>query len=215
MAKKTPALHARGVYELKTPWVISQDVIYSCQAIRTFRDIYELGIDVFKTYYEPMGLDSSAFMADTLENANIITLIADNYTPSELDGGTGIIYVPDTYILKYPDQTNVPYSHTVLSISFGPLPDSLNLGAVKLQLANVASDTIGVVPTVNEHRAASTGVVTPTQYADNETARLGAIVIMESDYAKVKRLETENAKKDATIASLIAILEANSLWPPP
>lgn len=215
MSKKTPPLNAKGIYQLKTPWVISDEVIYTCKAIRSFRDIYELGEDVYTVYYEPKGISTTDFNNDVLANANIITLMADSYNQTEVGVGGSIIYVPDTYILGYPDQSNIPYSHVVLSLSFSAIPDGLDLSAVKTQMANVASDVIGLVPVVNEHRAATTGLVTPQEHADNETARLGAITLVDTDYARMKQLEEVNLLQQEQIASLIAYCEANSIWPPP
>ena len=52
--KNTPPLRARGRYVLRNPWVANPGKLYTNMAIRTFEDVYELGTDVYETYYVPM-----------------------------------------------------------------------------------------------------------------------------------------------------------------
>lgn len=215
MAKKTPQLNARGLYTVITPFSLPTGVVYTCKAIRSFRDIYELGEDVFTQYYDPVGLTQTEFNNDNLANANIITLMADSYNSTQVPSDKTIVYIPDTYIQNYPDQSIVPYSHIVLGLTMGPLPDGLDLSALKTQLGNVCSGVIGTTPVVVEHRAPSAGIVTATEHADLETARLGNVTIRDTDYASLAKAQQDNLLLQAQIATLIQILEDNSLWPPP
>lgn len=186
--KLTPPLHAYGRYVLKAPWSANPSVLYTCAAIRSFDDIYKLGKDVYNTYYVPMGVTNGAviggsafsFESEKLLRPSIITLLGDDNT---------VIYVPDTFIAKYPDLADVKYSHMVLSISLGALPDYLDLGALKTGIAGVVAQTTGVVATVIEHRAPSTNNPTSTQHDILEAARLAGITTNETLTARLLRTE--------------------------
>lgn len=214
MAKKTPPLGARGRYTVKSPWTTNPGKLYTCVAIRSFSDIYELGFDVYDTYYVPMGLTNGtvsggqtfSFNAEKTIGANIITLRSD-------DNDDDFIYIPDTYILSYPDVGEVRYSHMVLSASLGALPDYLDLASVKDAVRNVIAQHYGVVPTVNEHRAPSVSNPTRLQHESLEAARIGAITLLETDHAKYLRLQGQNLLLQNQINALTAILQTNNLLP--
>lgn len=210
--KQTPPLRARGRYVLRAPWVANPAKLYTTLAIRTFEDVYELGFDVYDTYYVPMGLINGevvggspfSFSVEREQQPNIITLESD-------DGD--IIYVPDTYISSFPNMGEVKYSHAILSISLGPLPDTNDLSFVKGALADLVAQSYGVVPTVKEHRAPSISNPTASEHQALEAARTGGITLLETDHAKVVRLQGEKALLNAKIATLTAILQANGLLP--
>lgn len=200
--KATPPLYAKGRYVLQSPWSADPAVIYTCMAIRTFEDCYERDIDVFTEFYQPHGLSESDFQQDRTLRANIITLISEE---------DGIIYVPDTYIDSYPNMANVTYSHVVVSLSLGPLPDFLSLDFMMQQMSNKASDVLGVAPDVKVNKAPHAGMITPEQHEVMEANRVAAIQNLETDYAKAKRLqETVNAQA-AMIETLENIIRDNGL----
>lgn len=217
MPQLTPPMNARGTYQLLQPWIAPAQVIYTCKAIRSFADIYDDGVDVYNTYYAPLGLTQAQFQLDVVANANIITLIADSSDPNTLFGGSYIIYVPDTYIQAYPSTSNVPYSRMAMCVDLGALPDYLDLTALQSQVTNVVSDTIGVVaPNLNVYvyKAPSTGTVTGTQNNVLEAARLAAISNRTTDYALNKQLTTQVANLQQQITTLTNLLSSNGLWPP-
>ncbi len=217
MPQLTPPMNTRGTYQLLQPWVAPAQVIYTSKAIRSFADIYDDGIDVYTTYYQPLGLTQAQFQLDVVANANIITLIADSSDPNTLFGGSYIIYVPDTYIQAYPTTDNIPYSRMALCVDLGALPDYLDLTALQAQVTNTVSDTIGVVaPNLNVYlyKAPSTGTVTGTQNNVLEAARLAAITNRTTDYALNKQLTTQVANLQQQITTLTNLLATTGLWPP-
>lgn len=214
MPRLTPPLSSKGLYVLSPPFSVPANTIYTCQAIRSLRDIYEMGDDPFKLYYEPLGLTDVEFQADLAVDAKIVTLMVDALDASVTPLAASYVYVPDTYISKYPDQSFVPYSHTVLSLSLGLLPDGLDLTALKTQVANVCSDTIGVIPTVNEHIVPTSGGVTQSQHETMELARQGLITLRDSDYARLQAQIANNVLLQQQITTLIQILDDNGLLPP-
>lgn len=187
MARRTPPLLAKGRYQLKAPFSAGISTVYVCKAIRTFDDIVKLNIDVFEKYYKPWGLTDAEYEADRREGACIITLMS---SPIGIEADAPeLVYVPDTFILSYPDMTDVLYNHVVLSLSLGAIPDYLSLDFLKERLSEVASDVIGVEPVVNEHIALSSGAVSPAQHETRETIRLAAINTRTTSYSRVQELQ--------------------------
>lgn len=202
MSKKTPPLNARGRYQLKAPWQASLDKVYRCIAIRSFDDIYELGVDVFLAYYEPFGIARSTYDQDRRLGANIITLATDD---------NELIYVPDTYIASYPDMSSINYSHVVLSCSLGPVADHVPLDFLLQSVSTVVSDTIGIEPTVNLHLAPHTDVISPEQHDVLEAARSAAIKNRKTDYAKVRELQIQNSSLIQRVKLLEQIIKDKGL----
>lgn len=200
--KRTPPLLAKGVYMANMPFTIPNDTIFTCVALRGFEDLVSLGIDVFKKYYEPAGLDSATYLADKQLRANIVTLVSP---------AGAYIYLPDTYISKYPSQGQVNYQHAVLSVSLGALPDYIDLTFAGTQIANVVGDIIGVTPTVKVNVAASSGVVTPEQHEVNEAARSAALKMQTTDHAKLLVLQNQLSALQQKYTAMEAILLSHNL----
>ena len=208
--KKTPPIYAKGRWVLRLPFIANPNKIYTCIAVRSFADVYKLGQDVYRVFYLTMGVtDGGAiaglpfnFIAERQLKPNIITLQAD-------DGET--IYVPDTFIQRFPDMGDVKYSHLVLSVSLSAVPDYLNLEEVKDAVAQTIASRFGFVPQVREHRAPSTDNPTPAQHEAIEAARLASLDLLETDAAKVAKLLGISAKKQQTIDGLLKVLRSNGI----
>lgn len=198
MALKTPPLHARGLYQLAAPWSLTAGKVYECVAIRDFADFVEKGRDPFTLYYNPRGLSQAVYEADKAAGANIITLVCDDEP---------VIYVPDTYILAYPNMGNVAYNNVVLSINLGAVPDFLDLEFLKDQIVGVVTDVIGVTGEVKEHIAPSTGVVTQEEHDVAEVARQAAIANRTTDRAKLIEAQITIDALRVAVANLEAIVK--------
>lgn len=176
--RRTPPLLARGIYQLKSPYNASPTKVYICYAIRTFKDLYELGKDVYSEFYSPYGLSEVEFSEDREAGAAIITLISED---------NQVIYVPDTYILSFPDMGDVGYQRVILSVDFGILPDYLSFDYTKQELEGVAAKVIGKTPDIELHVAPISGAVTPDQHETLESSRLANIELQTTDRAKYLR----------------------------
>lgn len=200
--RRTPPLLARGIYQLKEPWNAPGSKVYICYAIRSFKDLYELGSDVYTEFYEPKGLSRSVFEEDRDQQAAIITLIADD---------NSIIYVPDTYILSFPDMGEVVYQRVVVSVDFGILPDYLSFEHMLEELANTGSQVIGKLPETSLHVAKSSGAVTPDEHQTLESSRLANIEAQDTDRAKYLQQLRLNEDLIQRIRSLEQIVIDNGL----
>lgn len=207
MAKMTPPLNAQGRYVTKSPWELPNTIIYECIAIRSFEDIYKLGIDVYEMYYVPMGLVNSptfAFSEEKSANANIITLRGS-------DGS--IVYIPDTYILSFPNAGTVKYQHVVLSASLGALPEYVDLTPVHREIENLISSKVGALVSVKEIIAPTNDQPSQANHEILEAARIGSIKSYENDYTRLRKEEAKNALLQEKVKTLMAILKANGLLP--
>lgn len=204
MTIKTPPLHAKGLYTVTSPFALTANTIYECMAIRSFPDIVQLGIDVFKTYYEPLGLLESNYEADKAAGANIITLMSTDQPT---------VHVPDTYISAYPNMGNVAFNNVVLAMSIGPVPDGLDLTFLKQQLKATASDVIGLEPNISVAVAPSTGVITQTQADDLEVARQAAITNRTTDHAKLLALQGQYDTLQGQYTALVDLMKSKGYIP--
>lgn len=205
MSRLTPPIQATGRYVLKPPFVARDDIVYTCIAIRKFKDIIELGIDVFKEYYEPMGLTQLEYRADDRAGATIVTL-------SNPDGE--FIYVPDTYILSYPNMGDVNYSRVILSIDLGPLADHIPLDFLQSEVSGLVSDTIGLENEVKIHKAPSRDAISPEQHEIIEVARVSAITNRRTARANYLEEKAKNQRLTEQVQLLTQILIDRGLLPP-
>lgn len=211
--KKTPPLLTKGRYTVTAPYTTNPTAIYTCVAIRSFADIYQLGFDVYKTYYESMGLTNGAVVGSTTFNFDAERARQPNIITLRSEDGT-YLYVPDTYITSFPDMGEFLYNHMVLSVSLGALPDYLDLSALKAAVQGLVAQHFGVATAVvSEHRSPSTTNPTRTQHESLEAARLGAITLLETDHAKALRLQAERNVLQAKVTALTTILQNNGLLP--
>lgn len=207
MARLTPPLNATGRFTVAAPFdtVVFETVAYQAIALRRFTDIVELGEDVYDKYYAPFGLTEAQFKQD--ERASVVLV-------SLMNPSGEIAYVPDSYILSYPNQGDVKYQHVVLSVSLGPLPDYLPLDFAMSQLSSIASDTIGVNAVVKQHVAPTVGTVTPDQHELLEVARTARITNRKTDRARALEAVNQVAILQQRIAALETIIEEAGLLPP-
>lgn len=191
-----PPLNTRGIYTLRAPWVSDFDHVYQCIGIQRFAALGAKNIDVYSTYYQPLGIERSVYEADLAAGAALITLTTDYAAP---------IYVPSTYITSYPNMGNVVYSHVVLSVSLGSLPDGIALDGVQEQIRNSVAAVIGVDPTVLVNTAPIKGVVSSAQHQDLEATRNAAITNRSTSASTIVQLQAQIAALQAANNTLTQI----------
>lgn len=201
--RRTPPIGARGVYELRSPWVASASKIYICHAVRTFKDLYERNIDVFEQFYQGLDLTKTEFEADKRNNVNIVTLIAEE--------DNEIIYVPDSYIASYPNMGTINYQRMVLSVDLGALPDYLDVSFLSTQIKELTDKTIGNNSSVKLHVAPTSGIVRPNDHQTLEAARRARIENTNTTYSRWKAVEAENAQLRALLSRYEQIIIDNNL----
>lgn len=135
LKRVTPPVGAYGRYTLKEPWKTNTTISYRCISIRMVEEIVKSGLNVYETFYAPMNLSQDVANADIALGVAFIGLLGT-------DGSR--IYVPDTYIESYPDQTAVVHEYTVLAVDLGPQPSDINLTNAIEEIKNVIEKYTGI-----------------------------------------------------------------------
>lgn len=180
--RKTPLLTSKGIFEVSTPFVINKKKVYEVVAIRELEDLWAQHVDVYEEYYKPVNISFDDYKADVQVKVAIVSLL----------GEEGVLYIPDTYILHYPEEALANYQHVVLSVSLGALHKSQDLRAVMNDISQRVSGLIGVTPKVNIHVAPTTEALTLKDAASIEQIRKGNINTPESDYLKFSEQMRKN-----------------------
>lgn len=123
--RMTPPIDVEGLFVLRPPFsdLMKPNTIYMVKAIRSFKELFILNIDPYKSYYEPLNIPEADYKDDATSNAHIITLVSKIPFSDTGDNTESVIYVPDTYILQYPNGDMVNYFNFILAVEMGPLPE--------------------------------------------------------------------------------------------
>lgn len=195
--KLTPPLGAFGIYKLKAPWVTTANVNYRCVSLRRVEEVVKSGKNIHDTFYAPVGLSVAVSEADIALGVVFVGLLGT-------DGSR--IYVPDTYIESYPDQSAVTYDYTVISIDLGPQPSNVDLTATLAELKQVAAKFTGISPTLIATgflKAQSNTVMTQEQYIAADDARKLAIANIVTQEDEIKALQLRVTEQDILIQQLL------------
>lgn len=182
MARLTPPINTRGLFQLRSPFTTAPNIVYTVGAHYTFRDLIVRNVDPMKVVYTPRGLTEAHYQQDQLAGAIIVALLSPTQNP---------IYVPDTYIESYPNMGVVPHSWVVLTASLGMLQDNYDLTRARNAVATALEDDIGVMAQVLVSVAPVTEAITQEQYIQNLAARQAAVRNRSSDFADKQTLLAE------------------------
>lgn len=132
-----PQIYSSGVFKLKGKLLqyLSEEMWYTCIAIRKIEEIEAVGIDCYQEYYVPIGLDETDFSNDNKVNACIITVKASN---------GDLKHFPSTYLASFPNGSGILYSVMGLAFDLGALPVSYDLTILEKKIKDVILNEIGV-----------------------------------------------------------------------
>ena len=197
-----PPIGAAGLYKLSAPYntTVNLNISYACMAVRKISDIIALGMDAFKTYYEPYGIDKTTYENDLTSGVCIVSL--------QSNGGLWV-YVPSSFIESYPQVNGVSYASMAMMVHLGALPDSLNLGFLRNTVSDVVKATLGVIPDVQMVVTSPKTLVSQDNHMAAETARLQSVSNNTTDYSSSQKYQDENAQLRARITQLEAYIIEN------
>ena len=190
-----PSIQASGLWSLKPPYqyLLTNEVWYTCIAIRRIEDLNRLGIDVLQDYYLSKSLTKEDYLKDLAAGVCIITV---------RDNASIAFSFPSSYLSSFPAGGGVAYQVLALAIELGALPTTLDLSVLQQQLANLVKAELGVT------REARLVNLSTTELLDREThlrleaerKRVADTVVLPE--VKVKQLTTENLALKARITEL-------------
>lgn len=198
-----PFIGESGVYTLATPFSnnIDTNARYTCQAIRTINDYIAENKDVYKDIYEPVGISQEVYNEDVANNTSIITL----------QGDTGHwVYVPATYMVKYPDTNGVAYTNKVISFALPATPNDQSttfmLDNVSSEIIDLIKDRLGLVAVYSVDSVSRVNLISQDLHQLTQDQRNTVKSMDDTMYAKVRRLESHITMLNAKISQLVTLI---------
>lgn len=189
----TPPMYARGNYRLKSPFKVDEAAVYTTNAIRSFAECELKGLRVYDEVYKPKGIDEATYLADARAGINIVALFSDNGPD---------IYVPDSYIISYPNMGEAIPQRLLLSVDLGFITSHWNDAYLLNAISDICSDVVGGSPKVKIHVVPITGMPSNDDVKALEALRTDAVQTRTTDYAKNKELSNTNALLNDKVKSL-------------
>lgn len=188
-----PSIGDTGFFELRTPYdkLLTPNVSYTCQSIRTISDYIRVGESVYERFYAPLEVAEDYYQQDLLDDVYIVGLQA----------GTGDgIYVPSSFIVAAPVKNGIKYISLVLGVELGAIPDNYNLESIKKQFTDIVLNGLGIESTIK-------GVLvgTPKYFSQEEhemimAARDQKISMSTSSVVLAQQYRLENDRLQSTVA---------------
>lgn len=206
-----PSLGLTGRFTLLEPFYRAKpEVIYTVIALRDFTDIYSSGRDVYKDYYEKMGLTNGVlvngvsfdFKTETDKKPIIVTLAGSDGTQ---------IHVPSTFILSFPQMTDVKYSRLVLSIDLGALPDYVPVESILADIKDIVNTRFGVKSEVLINRAPVLSQPTAQEHEVLEASRIGSIRVATNNYFELLKAKSTIDALQVKLKAMTKVLRDNKL----
>lgn len=212
MSNVIPPINTVGIWKVKLPYTVKATIPYWLIAIRMFEDITLIGLDVYKTFYEPYIKEGDLIpgTSDTFSFQNEIKKEARILTIQSEAGET--LYIPSTFVDQFPDTEIVLYRPMILSINLGLFRDDTDYSILVQALeetciANTGVDSVQIAV----HAAPATGGLNVDEMEAIERARLNKMNLTETNIEKIVRLEAENAQLRDTNAKALEVLRNNGL----
>ncbi|MNI29804.1 hypothetical protein D3C76_25200 [compost metagenome] len=204
MARITPPMGISGAFLLRSPFRADPAKSYTVHAHRSFAELVARGQDPVKLVYIPAGLSETNYVEDQMEGALVIAL---------RDNTGNILYVPDTWVTQYPSMGSVKYSRVVAGVDLGMWPDARDLDDIEQAIKESVKAKIGVDVTVTLTRGVTSTSMTEEQHVQLTNARTSAVTNNETSTATIIRLTDTIARRDATIAEQVTLIEALTQQP--
>jgi len=131
------------VYKLSfNPLLANYNGIYKILSFLTIEELRNIGIDLFKETFEPLGITNEDFDIEfnlfyTQANSNIIKI-------QNVNNITKVIYVPEYYISEVPSINVKPYQRLGLTVNLGIFNDKDELNLIKQEINDILSTKLGI-----------------------------------------------------------------------
>lgn len=212
MSNVLPPINTVGIWKVKLPYTVKATMPYWLIAIRMFEDITLMGMDVYKTFYEPYIKEGDLIpgTSDTFSFQDEITKEARILTIQTEAGET--LYIPSTFVDQFPETDVVLYRPMILSINLGLFRDDTDYSILVQALEEACLVNAGVDNVqIAIHAAPATGGLSVDEMEAIELARQNKMSQYETNIEKVIRLEAENAQLRDTNAKALEVLRNNGL----
>jgi hypothetical protein len=176
----------KGTFEFGTPFesAIPSNIEMCVTTTSTLADLERDGKNPLQTIYILSGLTEENYKEDLKNNVPIIGL----------ESNGKFIYVPDKYILKYPDPSGTPYTAKALVLNMSTIPDSIDLDSILVEIQELIKARTGIKP--NKQIVNTSATVYADKVSDEafNNARSVNITDRSNSFIKIAILNTEVAK---------------------
>lgn len=159
-----PSIRSAGKFVANAPYdkVVSPDVFYTVEAIRTIPEMQALKIDLFTTVFQPV-----EYTAEQAQQEIQAGIDAKAVVVSLTSRGRAPVYVLSTFLKSIPLLDGVIYENIALIVSLGPCPPSLKdkLNNAIEHMNNYVKDSIGI-----KDPNTTIGTIPTRGYVSKETA---------------------------------------------
>lgn len=191
----TPAvltIGSKGRFHFALPFP-AQDIIYTCQALRTINNWIDTDEDPLTIVYL-----NNQLTAETYQSAK-----DRNQTIASLQSETGQwFYIPIDYVIGAPSLDGVIYAERMFGINLGYQPLEIDLNALEVNIANIIFDHTGVRPQIDSVIISKKKLLTPDEHSIIDTARRARITEYLSDSVKYQMALTTINNMRAKIIEL-------------
>lgn len=196
----TPPVNITGEFSVLPPFELTVNMIYKCHAVRTIDELLAKGMDVYGEFYKPKNVPYSRYQEDHKKKGSIVTLLSaeDQY-----------VYVPNSYIASYPGMSGIPYSHKVIFIELGMIPDAVDTSYLVPLLHDVVTHATGVAATPQVGVVPYIGSISHEKHIDLERTRRVAIQNYTPLQEQVRDLKASLDAANKTIKDLTAVIAAH------
>lgn len=179
-----PNIGNEGVFTFKPPFntLSLHNEVYTCQGLDTVSNLTQLGIDVYKSIYEPNGISNDDFKLDLKNETLIVTLV---------DSSNFRVRVPDSYIVGMGVMDGVIYRQLAIAISIGQIPINLELDLLLEELKKITFSLIGVDPEVKLAELSKNVLVSMDEHERLKKIKENRKTMNENSVLTVIRLENE------------------------
>lgn len=183
-----PTLGVAGKFKVTAPFSLITDKSYKCTAVSFILSLLDKDIDVFKEFYEPVGLTRDDYNADVAINETIVTLKTS-------DGD--ITNIPSAYLEEVPIDMEVPYERFGVMLEFGTLPTETSFTYLIEQLQELSKITTGIDPNASLLVLPFDGFVTREEHEQNLRDREISISYSKSPILALRdsQLEVQSLKQ--------------------
>jgi hypothetical protein len=191
----TPNVGMRGAIKCSAPFdtKVVDGAIYECIGIESISGMVASEQDPMVDIYQANGLLETNFDQDVNDGVKVIAF-------QSYDGE--LLKIPNRYLLGLPDPSGIVYSLTMLGIALSALPDTVDLGPLCTDMAELVKRRIGVESRVEVMTYGPQTLISPEDHAVLNTVRQNNMMSQASYLRQIETLQAQLSALQLKNASL-------------
>ncbi len=191
----TPTVGSGGFFELATPFdnLMAPGERYICKAVRKLSQYYANNEDPKTDIYDKYALGDDVFDSHKVQDITVASLQSEK---------GHWLYVPVSYILKFPDPNGIPYRAVSLVVALPAIPVNSELGYVEDAIKAILTEYMGVDTAIKRVETSRVVLVSTDKHRDTQTLRNAKITANGTDRGKYKKVLQDYNQALVRIAEL-------------